>query len=349
MWSDEALAIARRLGDPTTLLDVLLRRALAMDTPDTVRELLSECVEAEAIADRLGDPVGKFWSRAFRLGFLLQQGEIPEEDRLDQVCAQIASEVGQPVLVWASAMRRSWSYLLAGDMRQAGTLANEALQTATETGQPDAGVFYGAQLLMIRRQQGRVGELADMFLQLAVDNPGLSPARAVAALVLNEVGLSDEAQAMLDEERNLGFLSSDDFLLTVYLDGWASVASGLADTDAAETLYHRLERWARMVIFRATGIHGSVAQHLGTLATVLGRYDTAESHFTQALEIHENLEAPYWTALTKLEWGRMLLARRANADLGRAQEMLLSAYDTAQSYGFTAVENSAEEALASLS
>jgi len=348
VWADEALAMARRLGDPATLLDVLLRRALAIDTPDTADELLPECIEAEAIADRLGDLVGKFWSRAFRLGFLLQKGEIPEEDRLDAVCTRIASEVGQPLLLWASAMRRSWSYLLAGDHTRAEAEANEALQIALETGQPDVFVFYGAQLLMIRREQGRVGEVKDTFLHLSVDNPGLSPARAMAAFVLGETGRPDEARAMLDDERRLGFTSSDDFLLTVYLDGWANVAVGLADAEAAEILYRRLERWPWLVIYRATGVHGSVAQHLGTLATVLGRYDTAECHFTRALELHERLHAPYWTALTQLEWGRMLLARGAQGDRARAQTMLTSARDTAGRYGFAALGRRSGEALSAL-
>ena len=60
--ADEALAMARRLGDPATLLDVLLRRHDAITGPDTLAERLADTAEAEALADQLGDPIGRFWS-----------------------------------------------------------------------------------------------------------------------------------------------------------------------------------------------------------------------------------------------------------------------------------------------
>jgi len=51
---------------------------------------------------------------------------------------------------------------------------------------------------------------------------------------------------------------------------------------------------------------GSVAHYLGALATVLERYSVAQDHFVAGLAMHEQLEAPFFIARSKLEWGRML-------------------------------------------
>jgi hypothetical protein len=78
---------------------------------------------------------------------------------------------------------------------------------------------------------------------------------------------------------------------------------------------------------------------------VLGRYDDAEAHFLQALETHESLEAPFFTALTQLEWARMLLIRRTPDDVARAETMLHDSKVLAERHGFAGVEKRAREEL----
>ena len=95
-------------------------------------------------------------------------------------------------------------------------------------------------------------------------------------------------------------------------------------------------------------VYGAVAHYLGHLATVLGRYDTAETHFTQALAMHERLEAPFHIARTHLEWGRMLIARGQPDDERDATEHLHIALDLAQRYGCALVERRAGELLGQL-
>jgi hypothetical protein len=62
---------------------------------------------------------------------------------------------------------------------------------------------------------------------------------------------------------------------------------------------------AQVATVEATSV-GPVAVQLGALSTSLGRFGEAERHLEEALEITERLkiteklEAPYWTALTKL-------------------------------------------------
>ena len=62
---EEALVIARRVGDPATLFDVLLRR-VGIWMPEDVGERLAESAEALAIAEALDDPVARFWALFYR-------------------------------------------------------------------------------------------------------------------------------------------------------------------------------------------------------------------------------------------------------------------------------------------
>jgi tetratricopeptide (TPR) repeat protein len=337
------------LGDPATLLDVLLRRCQAIWTRDTIEELIAATGEARELADHLEDRVGRFWALFFRGALEVQMDDLSEVIDCHEELDRLAADVGQPILEWAALFNRSWSTLLLGDMAQADALATQALQIGNDMQQPDALPIYGVQLWNIRWYQGRVHEIADMFIQIASDNPSLPGFRAGAAWTLVEVGREDEARDMLVAEKAAGFPALDDFLLLSYLDLWARVISRLGEQDAAKTVYERLSPWPNLIVFAGAALSGAVAHDLGILATILGRYDDADFHFTNALKLDEKLRAPFFVAETKLEWGRMLLARRAPGDLARAQEMLTSACETAQSYGFVAVERRAGEALATLS
>ena len=61
--------------------------------------------------------------------------------------------------MWMTAFKEAGSAIMAGDPERAEHLATAAFQLATETGQPDAFAIYGSQLMYIRHQQGRLGEL----------------------------------------------------------------------------------------------------------------------------------------------------------------------------------------------
>jgi class 3 adenylate cyclase/tetratricopeptide (TPR) repeat protein len=347
--ADQALAMARRLGDAATLLDVLLRRCFAVQTPDNVEELLAESIEAGRLAANTDDQIGQFWSACVQATLAVQLGHLDQVTRCTASMEWIAAAVGQPLLGWTAALHLGWSSLLAGDLVGAEGLAGELLRLGTELGDPDALTASGGLLLSLRWQQGRSEEVLDMILQLAADTPTLPLLRACAAWFLVEARRNQEASTMLADEVSSEFSAPDDYLLPGDLSIWARVAYHLGERPAAEALYDRLSRWPHLVTFVGASVLGTVAQALGVLAAVLGRYDDAESHFTQALALGEKVKAPFLIAEAKLDLGRMLLNRRAEGDMRRAEQMLTSARDTAQSYGFAALEQRAVETLTALS
>jgi len=347
--ADQALAMARRLGDPATLLDVLVRRGLviAHGIGDTLDERLDIAEEADLLALRLGDPVGRSNSTRTRLFCVLESADLAAFTRCVDEHASLAAEIGQPTLAWRSLLDQTLRLLLAGDADGAEVLAQRVFQLGTDTGQPDALAVYAGVIGPIRWHQGRLSELiafSESLLATTPDTPGI---RAGLARYYVDSGRTTEAQEFLTDAIVAGF-PEDARLPLVYPILWAEVAGRLGDPVAAEMLYQRLAPWPNRVATNAFAVYGCVAHYLGHLATVLRRYDTAETHFNEALAIHERLEAPFHIARTRLEWGRMLIARNQSDDGQSARVHLESALDLAQRYGCALVERRAAELLQQL-
>ena len=68
-----------------------------------------------------------------------------------------------------------------------------------------AGVIFMAQMLFIRREQGRVAELADAATVLAATVKGHPGALAIVSWILAEAGRTDEARRMLADAALRGF------------------------------------------------------------------------------------------------------------------------------------------------
>lgn len=120
----------------------------------------------------------------------------------------------------------------------------------------------------------------------------------------------------------------------------AAACAELRDTAAAEVLWPLLAPYADQVVFSGCA-NGVISHHLGTLATVRARFAEAEAHFVAAADVDARLAALTWLARTRLEWARMLLARRAPGDDQRARELLRQALTTARELGLANVERGA--------
>src|SRR5665213_1712528 len=87
---EEALGIARRVGDPATLFDVLLRR-VGIWMPEDVGERLAESAEALAIGEALDDPMARFWALFYRS---IVAAEAGDRVLLDECRSRFPEEAG---------------------------------------------------------------------------------------------------------------------------------------------------------------------------------------------------------------------------------------------------------------
>jgi class 3 adenylate cyclase len=341
---EEAKAIAGRLGDPATKLAVLLHSYQAVWIPETLAERLGDTREAVTLADASGDPLSRWHASANRWACALEAGDLAEVERGLTQEEELAEALGQPTLRWITTYNRACREWLAGDLESSDAKAEEAFHIGAGSGQPDALLIYSGQIMALRWAQGRFGELTEAAAEVAA-NPALPVLSAIAAFIYAGTDHVEDARDLLAQARNFELEVDSNWLMTLAL--WAQVASRLDDAACAETLYEHLSPYAEQVVYNGPTIEGPVADALGGLAAVLGRFDAADEHFTDAERINTALDAPFLLAHSRLGHA-LALARSPSGDDGRAQGLAQQVLGPAREHGFAGLERDADELLRQL-
>ena len=316
--SAEALAMARRLGDPETLLLTLMSRHVTLlhiehldervALAEEVLELSGEhaALRAEALHWRLLD--------VFELGS-------PEAVRRDFAeLTALAAGLRQPLLEHLAAGWQGVFALLGGEVEAAERHALRCFELGRRAQVAHASSYLAGMLFTLRRQQGRVGELLAEMEALVVGRSANLAWTAALALAQVETGAGQAGREHYEPLVADGLRAVPRdwywFFTAVLL---AETACALPDREGAAELYERLAPFADryvQVIFAANW--GSVQRVLGMLARVLGRHAEAERHFRAALDANARIGAVLMTAETQCEYAAMLLARDAPGDRERA-------------------------------
>ena len=140
----------------------------------------------------------------------------------------------------------------AGDSRwnfaAAENFATEGLKLGRLTlGEQVEGV-YGIQMFSIRREQGRLAEVAPVVKRLIDENPAEKAWRPGFALIAADLGFEEPARRRLRELAETGFDIPLDAKRSASLSYVAEVAVLLGDSDAAERLYELMLAYRHMTI-----------------------------------------------------------------------------------------------------
>lgn len=268
--SAEALAMARRLGDESLVLTALMARHATLLHVGDLEERLALSEEfmglcpghRELLVERC------HW----RLYDLLEHGDADaaraEQPRLEA----LAQQLRQPQ--WLSAAlgwRGLWAEL-AGDAAQAERCAEECLRLGRCADLKDALSTWAASLLMLRRRQGRLDELAPVVQRLAADDVRGTGWRSAHGLILAETGDAPAARAILREQ----LAGLDGTLPQFWLTNAAMLSElcvRLEDADGARVLRAALRPYGHCnVVVVYASCWGPVERYLTKLAaTAAGR------------------------------------------------------------------------------
>ena len=213
-----------------------------------------------------------------------------------------------------------------------------ALQTLARQ---DATGVFGVQMFTLRREQGRLQEVASAVRHFVQFSPVASRWRPGLALIYSELGLEDEARVEFEQ------LATNDFaaipqdalwvLCIVYL---AEVCAFLGDARRAATLYQLLLPYARYNIAMGPTVasYGAASRYLGLLAATRSRWSEAQHHFEDALAMNARMGARPWLAHTQHAYAKMLLARGQVGDHEQAMSLLDAALASSCELGMRALE-----------
>jgi hypothetical protein len=328
--------MARRLGDPAALGDVLARRWTVLP-PTSATERWDEIAELTEVARGLGDPNLSFWAALWTAMQALVSANRQAFDAALVDGEHLAQALGQPLHHWGVGFTLSTQSRIAGDLEEAERRAELALEQAA--GIPDARHLYGANLFWIRYDQGRVDEMVEPLRRGVArlhHNP-LSP--AALAVALCELERLDEAGTVITDLAAGAFTAlPGNFLLLYGLTMAAEGCARLGDVDRCGVLYEMLAPHGGLIAQAGGGVTGSVDHYVALLADTLGRTDESDARFASAAATHERLGAPPLLARTRLEWGQMLLGRARGEDIDKARQLLHQAQATARRLGLGTIE-----------
>ena len=346
--ADAARTMARRLGDPDTLIRTLNLVCDPLQVPSTLSERMIDATEALELSELLGVPDLLFWTGSYSRLAAVQAGDFEMARRCLATMRAVITKLRQPTMMWITLFNDAADALLTGDPDRAEQLATAALEIGTESGQPDAFGFYGAEMIGVRRQQGRYGELVPFIERVAAENPALPVFRATLAEGHMEAGNVDTARQMLEAATTDLTSLPYDVVWIFAVASYADVATELRAEAPARLLLDLLAPFDDQVLFIGATAGSPVAHYCGSLESVLGLYDQAEAHFAKAAELNARGEMHFAAAVTHLRWGRMLSARGSPGDLKRARSLLVQAHDAAVDRGYASIARRATAALSDL-
>jgi tetratricopeptide (TPR) repeat protein len=270
---------------------------------------------------------------------LFETGELTALDRAMEELASIVRQIRQPQFMYVQAGFVTMRALLEGRFTEAEQLTLQFLTLGQRLQFGSAEGIFGMQMFMLRREQGRLHEVAPI-VEMFVREYASSSWKPGLALMYIELGLMDKARTLFEE------LAVNEFA-RIQQDGlWAAsitflveVCAALGDSTRAEILYRVLSPYAPYAIVASEwASFGAASRFLGQLAATMGRWQEAESHFEQALAMNAKMAAKPWLAHTQFQYAHMLLERSTDGDLERARMRLDESETLARQLGMRALE-----------
>lgn len=296
--SDEAVALARRSGDPRTVVSVLGLRSLTITAADTIDTRRRDAQEMLAAAAGVGDELALFHATFQQTGPALDLGDVTTVAGLLERADGLARLLAQPHLIWLVSFSRAGLAIMLGDLDDAEQQVQAALALGVAAGRRmEARAFGAEQLAEIRRLQGRLGELGEGLRRAA---PQLDPVHATLRYLV-ELDPHAASPVLDGIVATSGLIPRRDPAERAALDNLALTAGRLNRRDLAGPLYAALEPFA------ATFGHSAVGHHCGHyylahLAVTRGDADRAAAHFAAAAELHERRKVPLLLAESLLDW-----------------------------------------------
>jgi predicted ATPase len=343
--SQQAVEMARRVGDPMAQIAALYSRHTALAASVDVEEKLAIATESLRIAQQIGEKERMLRARYLRILDFLELGDIPAVDEEIEAYTQLANELRQPLYLWHVPFYRASRALMEGRFEECEHLAKEALAIGRRAQDAVAPMFFEVQMNVLRVMQGQWEDREDATKRFIENYPKIPSQRAPLASLYCRLGRLDEARVELDQ------MAADDFASLprdgswiVTLGSLAKVCAYLDDARRAATLYEMLLPYAgrQLVTGSAAVVCGSVSRFLGILAATASRWDEAITHFEDALQTDSSIGARPFVANTQQEYGAMLLSRGYPGDREKAHDILDQALATAQELGMNGVIKEAQ-------
>jgi DNA-binding SARP family transcriptional activator len=328
--SEQALAMARRIGDPSTLAYCLSAYISGHHAPDFTLQQVDIARELVQVATDAGDLERALEGNEDALEAAIELGDSSTAHAHLNEMRALAEKLRQPAQLWVVAVYQSFLALLEGRFDKAEQLITENRSIGERIHVSTSTATYVLQLYLLRREQGRAHEDRNLLRRAALEHATYPIIACAHVDLLTELGEHDEA------DRELNRVATNNFRHIPFDEGWtvslcflATSAARLDNKPLCTAIHERLLPYTDRVSISYSEISlGPVARYLGILAATTDHLDEAEKHFTTALEICERINAQPWLAHTQHDYAQTLLAHNDREDQQRAAQLITEASAT---------------------
>jgi DNA-binding NarL/FixJ family response regulator len=343
----EAVALARQDDDPQALVNALSAIVPGRWFPEGLSLRLGAAREAIAISLATGHPEWAFgFISGWHIGDLMEIGDTAGASEMARLLLSHHDALQQPFGIAVGYAALAMIAAHEGRFDEAEQLASRARAQGARFDANHASGTFSVQMFTLRRQQGRLAEVAPVLRQFLLHQPQASTWRP--GLVVLHCELGDREAARAEFER----LAASDFggiqrdaIWVASIAYVAEVCAWLDDAPRAAVLYELLLPYAeRNIVFGAhSASFGAGARFLGQLAATLQRFDAAVGHFERALALDASSGGAPWLARSRCEFAAMLIRRARPEDGERAASLLQAALADARRLGMHGLEQRAIE------
>jgi DNA-binding CsgD family transcriptional regulator/tetratricopeptide (TPR) repeat protein len=323
-----AVSLARKLDDRAGLATVLTRSYWSRGS-SSLEEILEMLAEAKVVGEELGDMEIQAEALSWTVPALVAVADLASARSENSRLLEMAQITAQPFYVHVAEHYGAALALGDGLLDAAEAMAHRSEEAGRLLTGRDASGTFGIQMFSLRREQGRLAELAPVIRVLAGGARERGAWRPGFASLLAELGMDQEGRRELDRIAADGLDLFRESLWLASLTYMVDACAALGHRAIAEMVYPELAplTGTNVMIGHLVACYGAADRYLGMLATTLGEWELAEEHFERALALNQEMGARTWLAHTGYEYARMLLARggasdeRVSAVLSRAAEL----------------------------
>jgi hypothetical protein len=343
--SEEAVALARRVGDAKTVCDALRSQFQVIHRPSTVLERTALADEQVALAAQAADPRAAVEAALNMVICGLELGDLERTNAALLRLEVLAEDLKRPLWRFYALTRGATLALLEGRYDEARRREAEAHGVAERTRPADTERVLVLQRLtrLLDVDEPGLDETVDRLQEFYDSAPtawiawGFGAEVALGRAVL---GQHAAARALVEEQ----VLRLDDPAVGMF---WglgpavdlAEACARLDFPDPAARLLAFLGPYGEHVgvVGRAFVCRGPVALAQGVAATLAGLWDEAEAHLRRAEAVSRRMGARAWAVRVAAAQAAMAGRRRGEGDGDRARALRAAAHRAAVELGMTRV------------